>query len=135
MGWREQEEIKIVLREINSWDLKLWDFAQGLMAYRLKLVGPAINHAVKAQLGLDEHRNSVSVAQVQQAHYAAVAAGKQKGASLASADVNEAKRQQQQQLVDQCRADETRQRAALGAHGIMSRSLGVFQPPGHKGPF
>lgn len=45
---------------MNNYDLQLFDYAQSLMAYRLKLIVPIVNE-VKKDLGLNAHQNALSV--------------------------------------------------------------------------
>lgn len=37
-----QEELKQQLLEMNKYDIRLFEFAQSLMAYRLKLISPLV---------------------------------------------------------------------------------------------
>lgn len=87
------------MTEINKYDIELFEYAQSLMAYRLKFVAPTVEN-VKKQLGLDAHLNTV-----------------------VSGDVY---------------AQHKHQCAALDSKldpDFRKRYVGIFQPPGHKGPF
>lgn len=92
--------MKGVIREINGYDLQLWEYAQSLMAYRLKLVAPAIS-AVKRRLGIDLHQKFVDP-----------------GAARNAA------------LLARCRGLQS-----SPSRQVQKRAIGIFQPPGHKGPF
>ncbi len=59
-------EIRKELTEINSYDLRLWEYAQSLMALRLKMVVPIVNE-VKRELGLNTHRNTLSAQDIKKA--------------------------------------------------------------------
>lgn len=106
-----------ILREINKWDLMLWDYAQQLMAYRLKLIIPTINSAVKAELGLDSHRDSISLTTLHQHNHQSASHTAGLGKYIA-----------------QCKADKEELDKMMGKKGILHSKLGIFQPPGHKGP-
>lgn len=93
-----QEEIRNVLTELNKYDIELFEYAQSLMAYRLKFIAPAVL-SVKAGLGMDSHLNTVVSQEVFNKHHA------------------------------QCAALDVKLSPELKKH------VGIFQPPGHKGPF
>lgn len=88
-----------ILTEMNALDLELYEYAQTLMAYRLKFIPPTVLK-VKAQLGLDSHLNTV-----------------------VSKEIFEQKK-------DQCAALDSSLSPAF-----KKKYVGIFQPPGHKGPF
>merc|ERR1712146_295974 len=50
----DEAEIKKLLTELNHWDIKLFEYAQSLLAYRLKFVLPVVDQ-VKMELGLSVH--------------------------------------------------------------------------------
>jgi len=55
----DEAQIKEELIKMNYYDLQLWDYAQSLMAYRLKLIVPMVQQ-VKKDLGLSAHQNVLS---------------------------------------------------------------------------
>lgn len=94
-----QEEIRVMLTEINQFDIQLFEYAQTLMAYRLKFIPPTVL-SIKTQLHMDSHLNTVVSEEVFNQHSA------------------------------HCNAlDATISRADRRKY------VGIFQPPGHKGPF
>lgn len=66
-----QSEVREELARINAYDLRLFDYAQSLMAYRLKLITPIVND-VKRDLGLNAHRNTVNANQLKEARNSGV---------------------------------------------------------------
>ena len=96
---QQQEEIRAMLTEINTFDLQLFEYAKTLLAYRLKFIPPTVL-SIKTQLSLDSHMNTVVSEEVFAKHK------------------------------DQCGALDS----ALDPE-FKRKYLGIFQPPGHKGPF
>lgn len=50
----DEVEMRALLASINTYDLQLWDYAQSLLAYRLKFIAPIVDE-VKKDLGLSVH--------------------------------------------------------------------------------
>jgi len=101
----DEEAVKKLLVEVNKYDLLLYEYAQELMAYRLKLIPPAVL-GVKKQLGLDSHMNVVVL------------------------DPKTQHSDHMRSIKNQCDAGNYPISGAL-----KSQWVGIFQPPGHKGPF
>eukprot|EP01038_Epipyxis_sp_PR26KG_P014986 gene14986-20159_t len=86
-----QEEVIKTIQQINYYDLRLYEHAQSLLAYRLKYMEPMMNDIKDYAL----HRNNI----------------------------------EERNMIMKCSHLDT----AVSHH--MSKSLGIFRPIGHKGPF